>query len=86
MKKNDEVRRLYTLLRDYDQREVAEVGARVRAACCGRAPADAEERALAITLDVLRLRGSQLHRARDEREWVSPPYGGASRGGDGGSA
>ena len=83
MKKNDEVRRLYALLRDYDQREVSEVGARVRAACCGRSPADAEERALAITLDVLRLRGSQLYRARDEVEWVPPPFG---RPGDGGSS
>jgi hypothetical protein len=50
----EEVRRLYAELREYEQPEVAEVGARIRAACTTARPEDAEARALAITLDVLR--------------------------------
>ena len=56
MKKDEEVRRLYALLRHYDQREVAEVGARVRRFCTTVRPEDAEEQSLGITLAVLRHR------------------------------
>jgi hypothetical protein len=54
------VSQLRSLLARYDAEEVAAVEARVRAACITARPADAEERALAITLDVLRFR----HRSR----------------------
>lgn len=57
----EEVRRLRSLLARYDAEEVAAVEARVRAACVTARPEDAEQRALAIVVDVLRLR----HRARD---------------------
>jgi GAF domain-containing protein len=51
-----EVRRqLYAELREYEQAEVAEVGARVRRACSTARPGDAELQALVVIADVLRL-------------------------------
>jgi hypothetical protein len=55
--RNAEVRRqLYAELRDYEQAELAEVGARVRRACSTARPEDAELQALAVVADLLRLR------------------------------
>jgi hypothetical protein len=71
VRKDARVRTLYAELRDYDQAEVAEVGVRVRLACTTARPEDAEERALAITLDVLRLRHRGL-RDRDITIAISP--------------
>jgi hypothetical protein len=52
-----EVRRqLYAELRDYEQAELAEVGARVRRACSTARPEDAELQALAVVADLLRIR------------------------------
>jgi hypothetical protein len=60
-----EVRRhLYAELREYEQAEVAEVGARVRPACSTARSSDAELQALAVVADVLRLR----HRGAWERD------------------
>jgi hypothetical protein len=59
---------LYGLLKVYDQQEVAEVRARIRPACITARPEDAEERALAITLDVLRFRRRGLHEHEEERD------------------
>lgn len=59
---------LYGLLKVYDQQEVAEVRARIRPACITARPEDAEERALAITLDVLRFRYRGLHEHEQERD------------------
>jgi hypothetical protein len=60
-----EVRRhLYAELREYEQAEVAEVGARVRPACSTARSSDAELQALAVVADVLRLR----HRGAWDRD------------------
>jgi hypothetical protein len=52
----ENIGRLRSLLAQYDAEQVAAVEARVRAACVTARPEEAEEKALAITLDVLRLR------------------------------
>lgn len=65
MSTDAEVRRhLYAELREYEQAEVAEVGARVRPACSTARSSDAELQALAVVADVLRLR----HRGAWERD------------------
>lgn len=57
MSTDAEVRRqLYAELRDYEQAELAEVGARIRPACSTARPEDAELQALIVVADVLRLR------------------------------
>jgi hypothetical protein len=58
--RDEEVLRLHAELREYDQVEIAEVGARVRPACWTAHPEDAEAHALAVVVDVLRFR----HRGR----------------------
>jgi hypothetical protein len=58
--RDEEVLRLHAELREYDQLEIAEVGARVRAACCTAHPEEAEAHALTVVADVLRFR----HRGR----------------------
>jgi hypothetical protein len=55
--KGEEIRQLRSLLARYDTGEVAAVEARVRHACVTTRPEDAEEFALLITLDTLRLHG-----------------------------
>jgi hypothetical protein len=62
----EEIRQLRSLLARYDTQEVAAVEARVRHACVTARPEDAEQRALTITLDVLRLNGRAHVRPRHE--------------------
>jgi hypothetical protein len=64
--KGEEIRRLRSLLARYETEEVAAVEARVRHACVTTRPEDAEEFALLITLDTLRLHGRAHVRPRHE--------------------
>jgi hypothetical protein len=57
------VLRLRGRLARFDQQQVAEVGARVRDACCCTSEEEAEETALVVTLHVLALRDERDERA-----------------------
>jgi hypothetical protein len=57
------VLRLRGQLGRFDPQQVAEVGARVREACCCTSEAEAEETALVVTLHVLELRRQDEERA-----------------------
>lgn len=70
----EEVRRLRRLLARYDEEEVAAVESRVLPACVTARPEDAEERALAITLDVLRFRHRGVHDVQVHGHFFPPPY------------
>jgi hypothetical protein len=70
----EEVGRLRAALREYDPTEAAEIRARVLPACVTARPEDAEEQALAITLDVLRFRHRGLNDSHVHGHLFAPQY------------